>query len=151
MALPVGARMPSFSLPGSDGRTWTDEALRGRAYVLTFYPKDETPGCTAQACAFRDAWEDFRGSDVLVFGVSRDSVESHHSFVRSSQLPYVLLADESGQFHKALDIGRNMFGGANRVSYLVDKEGVIRSVFEDNLRFGAHAERMLDAASGLST
>lgn len=149
MALAVGARVPPFSLAGSDGRTWSDEELRGRAYVLTFYPKDETPGCTAQACAFRDAWEDFAGSGVLVFGVSRDPVESHRSFAKNQKLPYVLLADEKAQLHKALDVGRSLLGGANRVSYLVDRDGVIRSVYESNILFGAHAERMLEAARAL--
>lgn len=146
MALRVGTPVPSFSLPGSDGRTWTSEGLRGQRYVLTFYPKDETPGCTVQACAFRDQWEDFRGSGVLVFGVSRDGIESHASFVMSSQLPYVLLADERATLHKALDIGKTLFGGANRVSYLVDEAGIIRAVHEDNLRFESHATKMLQAA-----
>lgn len=149
MALAVGTPIPPFSLHGSDGKVWSADELRGRAFVLTFYPKDETPGCTAQACAFRDAWDDFRGTGVLVFGVSRDPVESHLSFVKNSQLPYVLLADEDARLHKALQIGKNLFGGANRVSFFVDKDGVIRAVFEDNLRFGAHAEKMLEAAKAL--
>lgn len=149
MALAVGSRVPPFALPGSDGRTWSDEELRGRAYVLTFYPKDETPGCTAQACAFRDAWDAFQGSGVLVFGVSRDPVESHRSFARNQRLPYVLLADEKAHLHKALDVGRNLLGGANRVSYLVDGEGVIRAVYESNILFGAHAQRMIEAVRAL--
>lgn len=149
MALPVGSRVPPFSLPGSDGRTHSDASLRGTPYVLTFYPKDETPGCVAQVCAFRDIWEDFRAMGVQVFGVSRDDLESHERFVAKRNLPYVLLTDASGQFHKALQIGRNLFGGANRVSFLVDAQGVIRDVFEHNLRADAHAERMAQSARAL--
>jgi len=149
MALSVGSRVPAFSLPGSDGQTWSDESLRGRRYVLTFYPKDETPGCTAQACAFRDAWSGFEKLGVLVFGVSRDSLESHRSFVGNQKLPYVLLSDEKAALHKALDVGKSLFGGANRVSYLVDEQGLIRAVYESNILFGAHSEKMLEAAQAL--
>lgn len=149
MALPAGTRMPAFKLEGSDGRAWSDADLRGEPYVLTFYPKDETPGCTAQMCAFRDAWEDLKARGIKVFGVSRDSVESHRTFVKNQSLPYVLLADEKAELHKALQIGKTLFGGANRVSFFVDEAGIIREAYQDNLRFSAHAEKMLVAARAL--
>jgi len=148
MALKVGASVPSFSMPGSDGREWDPEALRGRPYVLTFYPQDETAGCIAQVCALRDVWEDFRGKNVAVFGVSRDSVESHKAFVANRELPYTLLTDATGEHHKAFDVGRT-FGVTNRVSYLVDAEGRIAGSFASNLRPAAHAAKMLEAVSQL--
>lgn len=150
MALPVGTPAPAFSLPGSDGQDWsTDTLLAGKAYVLTFYPKDETAGCVAQVCALRDVWEGFRGKDVLVFGVSRDSIESHKAFVANRSLPYVLLTDATGQMHKAFDVGRNFLGVTNRVSYLVGADGRVAAVHESNLRPSEHAEKMLKAAKGL--
>lgn len=148
MALDVGASVPAFALPGSDGQEWSAEKLRGRAYVLTFYPKDETAGCVAQVCALRDAWEEFRGKDVLVFGVSRDSLESHREFVANRKLPYTLLTDDSGAAHKAFDVGR-MFGVTNRVSYLVGKDGRIVAAYRSNLRPEAHAAKMVEAAKAL--
>lgn len=149
MALAIGTAAPAFQAPGSDGVERSRESLLGRAYVLTFYPKDETAGCVAQVCALRDAWEDFRGRDVLVFGVSRDSIESHKEFVANRKLPYVLLTDATGQMHKAFDVGRNFLGVTNRVSYLVDRKGTIAAVYESNLRPAEHAERMLAAARAL--
>ena len=149
MALRIGQPAPAFRVPGSDGVEYSRESLLGRSYVVTFYPKDETAGCVAQVCALRDVWEDFRGKDVLVFGVSRDSIESHKEFVANRKLPYVLLTDADGQMHKAFDVGRTFLGVTNRVSYLVDRAGSIAAVYESNLRPGEHAERMLAAAKAL--
>lgn len=148
MALNVGDEVPHFSMPGSDGKEWTSIGLRGRAYVLTFYPQNETAGCIAQVCALRDVWEDFRGKDVLVFGVSRDSIDSHKAFVANRNLPYVLLTDATGQVHKAFDVGR-MFGVTNRVSYLVNKDGRVAAAYSSNLRPQAHAEKMVEAVKAL--
>lgn len=145
MALAVGAQAPPFEMPGSDGNDWSASKLAGRRYVVTFYPQDETAGCVAQVCALRDVWEDFRGKDVLVFGVSRDSIESHRAFVANRKLPYVLLTDATGQWHKAFDVGRT-FGVTNRVSYLVGADGKIAAAYASNLRPEAHAKRMLEAA-----
>ncbi|HUR69826.1 MAG TPA: peroxiredoxin [Candidatus Thermoplasmatota archaeon] len=149
MALEIGAIAPDFRLPGSDGKEHSPASLRGRPYVLTFYPKDETAGCVAQVCALRDVWEDFRHMDVAVFGVSRDSVEDHQAFVANRKLPYSLLTDASGAMHKAFDVGRT-FGVTNRVSYLVDAAGTIRAAYASNLRPEQHAARMLAAAKALA-
>lgn len=147
MALQKGDRAPPFSMAGSDGEEWSAEKLRGRRYVITFYPKDETAGCVKQVCALRDVWEDFRGMDVLVFGVSRDSVEDHKAFIANRKLPYVLLTDATGAIHKAFDVGRR-FGVTNRVSYLIDGEGRISEAYASNLRPATHAAKMLDATRG---
>lgn len=145
VVLKPGAVVPDFEMPGSDGESWSDVKLRGRRFVLTFYPRDETAGCVAQVCALRDVWEDFRGADVLVFGVSRDTEESHRAFAANRKLPYTLLTDATGAAHKAFDVGRT-FGVTNRVSYLVGADGRIRDAYKSNLRPEAHARKMLDAA-----
>ncbi len=147
VALSAGATVPPFDMPGSDGEAWSDAKLRGRRFVLTFYPQDETAGCVAQVCALRDVWEDFRGLDVLVFGVSRDSLASHKAFVANRKLPYTLLTDDNGQYHKAFDVGRT-FGVTNRVSYLVDATGTIVESYQSNLQPAAHARKMIEAARG---
>jgi peroxiredoxin Q/BCP len=146
MALKVGAKAPEFSMPGSDDREWTNAALAGRPYVVTFYPEDETPGCIAQVCALRDVWEDLHAKDVLVFGVSRDSIEKHKAFVANRKLPYTLLTDQTGQYHKAFDVGRT-FGVTNRVTYLIGKDGKVVDVYASNLRPEAHAAKMVDAVA----
>ncbi|HVM44661.1 MAG TPA: peroxiredoxin [Candidatus Thermoplasmatota archaeon] len=146
--LDVGATAPPFRMPGSDGREWSGSDLAGAPYVLTFYPKDETPGCVAQVCALRDAWEGFRARGVQVFGVSRDGVEEHRAFVANRKLPYTLLSDATGAHHKAFDVGRT-FGVTNRVSYLVGPDGRILATYKSNLRPEAHAEKMLAAVRGL--
>lgn len=149
MALKVGQQAPAWTMPGSDGEEWSDARLRGSPYVFTFYPQDETAGCVAQVCALRDVWEDFRHSGTVVFGVSRDSIESHKEFVSKRKLPYTLLTDASGQVHKAFDVGRNFLKVTNRVSYLVDKDGKIAAAYESNLRPEEHSARMLEAAKAL--
>ena len=149
MALEKGEPAPAWSMPGSDDATWSDEKLRGRAYIVTFYPEDETPGCIAQVCAIRDVWEGLRATGVLVFGVSRDPVAKHKEFVANRKLPYTLLTDATGAVHKAFDVGRR-FGVTNRVSYLVGADGRIAAVYASNLRPAAHAEKMLEAAKALA-
>ena len=150
MALKVGAKAPAWSMAGSDDQEWSDAKLIGRPYIVTFYPQDETAGCVAQVCALRDVWEDLRPTGVLVFGVSRDSTESHKAFVANRKLPYVLLTDATGAYHKAFDVGRNLLKVTNRVSYLIGPDGVVRDVYESNLRPQAHAEKMLEAAKALA-
>ncbi len=92
----AGAPAPDFALPGGDGATVRLADLRGRHVVLYFYPKDDTPGCTVEACGFREAWQELRDADVVVLGVSRDSVRSHQKFAAKHALPFTLLSDEGG-------------------------------------------------------
>lgn len=150
MALREGQVAPEFSVPGSDGQTWSSKALHGTPYILTFYPKDETAGCVAQVCSFRDVWEDLAPTGVKVFGVSRDSIESHEAFVANRRLPQTLLSDATGAMHKAFDVGRT-FRVTNRVTYLVGADGRIAAVYASNLRPAAHAKRMLDATRALQS
>lgn len=148
MPLRVGDPLPAFRASDQDGRTWTDESLRGRPFVLYFYPKDETPGCIAQGCAYRDAWADFERLGVPVLGVSRDSPESHRAFAQRRRLPFPLLADEDGALHRAFR-ARILFALPRRISYLVSADGRIAQAFESHLHPEAHAEEMLEAAKHL--
>ena len=94
MTIKIGQQAPAFSLPSDTGGTISLEALRGRPVVLFFYPKDDTPGCTTEACEFRDSWEAVQRAGAVVLGVSPDGVDSHRRFREKFSLPYPLLADE---------------------------------------------------------
>ena len=144
MALAPGSPAPDFHATDEKGRVWNLAALRGKPFVLTFYPQDETAGCIKQVCAFRDVWQDFADAGILVFGVSRDDAASHETFVANRKLPYGLLTDASGAMHKAYDIGR-VFGVTRRVSYLVGEDGRIAEAYQSNIRPEAHAAKMLRA------
>jgi peroxiredoxin Q/BCP len=143
--LRVGEPAPAFDAPDAEGRPWSRDALKGRAYALFFYPKDDTPGCVVEACAYRDAWSGFQEGGILVLGVSRDDAESHRRFAAQRRLPFPLLTDASGRMHEAF--GATMLGGLpRRVSYLVDAEGRVAAAFDSHLRPEAHAMKMLAAA-----
>lgn len=140
--------MPPFEAVDGDGRAWSRDSLAGRPYVLFFYPQDETPGCIAEACAFRDAWDEFREAGVLVLGVSRDDAASHRAFAQNRGLPFPLLCDADGAMHEAF--GGVMLGGLpRRISYLVGPEGRVAAAFDSHLRPEAHAAKMLAAARSL--
>ncbi|MEA3199591.1 MAG: thioredoxin-dependent peroxiredoxin [Thermoplasmata archaeon] len=146
--LRVGDPLPAFAAQEADGRTWTERDVAGRAFVLYFYPKDETPGCIVEACAYRDAWDDFQAAGVLVIGVSRDDLDAHRRFVAHRMLPFTLLSDGEGAMHDAF--GATMLGGLpRRVSYLFGPDGRVAAVFDSHLRPEAHAHKMLDAARHL--
>lgn len=146
--LRVGDVIPPFSAPDGEGRAWSDAGLRGKPFVLYFYPQDETPGCIVEACAYRDAWEDFQAAGVQVLGVSRDDLEAHRRFVAKRSLPFTLLSDGDGAMHAAF--GATMLGGlARRISYLIDAEGRVAAAFDSHLRPEAHAMKMLAAAREL--
>ena len=150
MAKPLkpGDHVPPFEARDAEGRAWSREALAGQAYVLFFYPADETPGCIRESCAFRDAWPSFEALDLRVFGVSRDDAASHKAFAAGRNLPYPLLVDAEERMHEAF--GAFMFGGLpRRVSYLVDANGRVAAVYESQLRPEAHARKMLEAARAM--
>jgi peroxiredoxin Q/BCP len=127
--LPAGAVAPDFT-----GRDVFDKPVRlsetaGRPRVVYFYPKDETPGCTKEACAFRDAFEEYKKRGVALFGVSRDTEESHRKFRENHQLPFFLVADPSGDVQRAYGVPGHL-GVASRVTFLVDGSGKILHVWE---------------------
>ena len=133
--LDVGSPAPDFTLPTAGGGAVTLSSLRGQAVILYFYPKDDTSGCTAQACDFRDAFPRFSQQQAVVIGLSKDSVDSHDKFKAKYDLPFILAADEAGQACAAYGVWqeKSMYGrkymGIERTTFLVDAEGVIRAVW----------------------
>jgi len=111
--------------------------------VLFFYPKDDTPGCTKEACAFRDDYEEFGKLDAEVVGISSDSVESHRSFARKHRLPFTLLSDEGGKVRKLYGVSNTLGLFPGRVTYVIDEQGVIKHVFSSQLGTKRHVEEAL--------
>ena len=136
MALEVGQPAPEFSLSDSDGHSHSLADYRGRYVVLYFYPRDDTPGCTKQACSFRDNLPHFSNLNAVVLGVSTDGVESHRRFAEKYGLPFTLLADESHAVNEAYGVWkeRSMAGktfmGTERTTFLIDPEGHIARIWE---------------------
>ena len=147
--LAAGTQAPSFSLPDQNGRTHTLEEYRGQKVILYFYPKDNTPGCTKQACAFGELYPQFREKGAVVLGVSKDSVASHKKFEEKYGLPFTILSDEGLETIKAYDVWqeKNMYGkktmGVVRTTYLIDENGVIARAFS-KVKAGENPQQMLD-------
>lgn len=146
-ALPVGAVAPDVTAVDSGGHEVRLSSLRGHPAVVYFYPKDGTPGCTAEACAFRDAWSRFEAAHVTVIGVSADSAESHQEFRREQRLPFPLAADPDGEVARSYGVGKAFFG-FDRVTFLVDANGRIARYWPD-VDPAVHASEVLAAARDL--
>jgi peroxiredoxin Q/BCP len=146
--LSVGASAPDFEAHDAADKPLKLSSVKGKLAVVYFYPKDETPGCTKQACALRDAFAEYEKNGVVIFGVSRDSAESHKKFREHHQLPFPLVADESGKVQEAYGVPSKLPGMAARVSFLVDKQGKIAKVWPD-VDPALHAEQVLTAAREL--
>lgn len=139
--LPVGARAPDFNAVGADGLNVSLASVRGTRIVY-FYPKDETPGCTKEACAFRDAFDRYKQAGATIFGVSRDSEESHRKFREHHSLPFPLASDESGEIQKAYGVPSRLGVMASRMTFVVDASGKITHVFEQ-VDPAVHADEVL--------
>jgi thioredoxin-dependent peroxiredoxin len=142
---------PDFTLPSHSGEevSLRDFVGKKRAVVLFFYPKDDAPGCTKEACSFRDGYEQFGNLGVEVIGVSSDSVRSHQRFVEKHDLPFVLLSDEGGEVRRLYGVP-NTFGlFPGRVTYVIDQEGVVRHVFSSQLQAARHVEEALEALGSI--
>jgi peroxiredoxin Q/BCP len=154
MSVRVGDKAPDFVLPTDGGGTASLKSLKGKTVVLYFYPKDDTSGCTAEACAFRDALPDFSKVKVEIIGVSRDSVASHDKFKKKFKLPFPLAADEDGKVCQAYGVWveKSMYGrkymGIDRATFLIDGKGVVRKVWR-KVKVPGHAEEVLEAAEAL--
>jgi thioredoxin-dependent peroxiredoxin len=142
--LPVGAMAPEVVGQRPDGSKVRLSEVRGRAAVVYFYPKDETPGCTKEACAFRDAFQQYAALHVTIFGVSRDSEESHQEFRTEHALPFPLVADEDGVVARAYGVP-SILGMASRVTFLIGPEGRVVRIWPD-VDPGVHAREVLAAA-----
>ncbi|GAA3927055.1 peroxiredoxin [Hymenobacter algoricola] len=150
--LNVGDQAPDFTLPTTSGAAFRLAGLRGqRSLVLYFYPKDDTPGCTAEACSFRDQYQDFQELGAEVVGISSDSAASHQKFSRKHQLPFELLADEGGQVRKLYEVPRALLGLLpGRVTFVIDQHGVIRYIFNSLSGAADHVSNAKKILQGLA-
>lgn len=154
MSLKEGDSLPDFALPSDGGTTVTAQALRGQPLVLYFYPRDDTPACTKEAQAFRDAMDDFAAAGVRIVGVSTDSASSHDKFKAKHNLNFVLLADTEATLAQACGVWveKSMYGkkymGLERATFLVDANGLVRKVWR-KVKVPGHAAEVLAAARGL--
>jgi peroxiredoxin Q/BCP len=146
----VGDRAPNFDLAAADGSrlTLTGMLARGPAVVF-FYPKDQTPGCTAEACAFRDAYTAFVQRGAQVVGVSSDSAQSHAAFAERQRLPYPLASDPGGAVRKSFGVPKTLGIFPGRVTYVIDRAGIVRSVFNAMFASDKHVEAALQALATL--
>jgi thioredoxin-dependent peroxiredoxin len=144
MSLKVGERAPDFRLPAlRGGEVALSDFLGKKNVVLFFYPKDDTPGCTVEACTFRDAYEDFRDAGAEVIGISSDSIESHAKFAEHHHLPMQLLADVGGKVRAAFGVKASLGLFDGRETFLIDKQGIIRHVFRSQVRVKQHVAESL--------
>lgn len=150
LKLQEGDAAPNFSAAASGGGTVSLADLRGKNVILYFYPKDDTPGCTKEACAFRDHWDDFKKAGAVVLGVSTDKVKSHDKFVEKYKLPFTLLADEDKSIVQAYGVwGPKTFmgvkyTGTSRVTFLIGPDGKIKKIWP-KVKPAEHAQEVLAA------
>jgi len=143
-SIQVGDLAPDFLAETHTGESVHLAALRGQqAVVLFFFPRDNTPTCTAEACAFRDAFEDFVAAGAVVIGVSGDSLERHQSFAERQRLPFVLVSDADGAIRQAFGVPRVWGLLPGRVTYVIDRRGIVRHTFNSSFAAGQHVAEAL--------
>jgi peroxiredoxin Q/BCP len=146
----VGSKAPDFTLPSQSGEMMSLKDFLGeKVVILYFYPKDDTPGCTKEACAFRDEHEEFGKLDAEVIGVSSDSVESHRRFAEKHDLSFTLLSDEGGKVRKLYGVPKTFGIFPGRVTYVIDEKGVIRHVFSSQIGAVKHVEGALKSLAAI--
>jgi thioredoxin-dependent peroxiredoxin len=146
----VGDKAPDFALPSQSGEpVRLHDRLGERAIVLYFYPKDNTPGCTAEACAFRDSYEVFTDAGADVIGVSSDSVARHAGFAGQHKLPFTLLSDQGGRVRKSYGVRATLGVVPGRVTYVIDRGGTVRHVFNSMTNIDRHVSEALEVVRQL--
>ena len=145
MALQIGDKIPNFTAKDTNGNDFESTTIVGqKPVVIYFYPKDNTPGCTAQACSFRDQYEDFKDLGAEVIGISGDTVASHEKFAKRYKLPFLLLSDNVGKLRKLFGVKTNLLGLIpGRVTYVADKTGTIQLIF-DSIMATKHIPKALE-------
>ena len=144
MSVKVGDNAPDFTLTSQFGSLVSLQDFRGKkSVVLYFYPKDDTPGCTAESCAFRDSYEVFQANGAEVIGISADSPDSHERFAAKYKLPFTLLSDNGNQVRKLYGVPSTFGLFPGRVTYVIDQQGVVQHIFNSQLNFKAHVEESL--------
>jgi thioredoxin-dependent peroxiredoxin len=150
MPLQIGDPAPDFSLPNQAGTTVTLSSFRDqKPVVLYFYPKDDTPGCTVESCSFRDSYADFQDIGAEVIGISSDSPESHRSFAQKHNLPFTLVSDTNSSVRKAYGVPATLGLLPGRVTYVIDKAGVVRHIFNSQFNPKAHVEEAMKVVKGM--
>ncbi|HVA15130.1 MAG TPA: thioredoxin-dependent thiol peroxidase [Stellaceae bacterium] len=153
MSLDVGDKAPDFTLAIDGDGSVTLSKLKGKKVVLYFYPKDDTTGCTAEACAFRDMFPRFKKMDATVIGISRDSVARHDKFKKKYELPFALASDSEGKVTETYGVWveKSMYGrkymGIERATFLIDEKGKIAQIWH-KVKVPGHADEVLKAVSG---
>ena len=152
MELKAGDKIPDFTAKDTNGNDFNSQDLIGKKpMVIYFYPKDNTPGCTTQACSFRDQYEDFKDLGAEVIGISSDSVASHQKFAQQYKLPFILLSDSDKKIRTLFGVPSNLFGLLpGRVTYVADNTGIIIMVF-DSMKAKGHILRALEAIRELQS
>jgi peroxiredoxin Q/BCP len=150
-SIKVGDKAPDFTLPAQDGGNVSLHDYAGeKAVVLYFYPRDNSLVCTKEACSFRDAYEDFKNVGAEVLGVSSDNEKSHQGFAGEHKLPFKLLADKDGKLRKAYGVPSTMGVLPGRVTYVIDKAGVVRLIFDSQLDSNKHVTEALAVIKQIS-
>ncbi|NDK56563.1 peroxiredoxin [Pontibacter fetidus] len=146
----VGDKAPDFELVKPDGSVFSLKSqLKDKNVVLYFYPKDNTPGCTKQACEFRDQYEVFKEQNAEVIGISSDSSESHDDFERSHRLPFVLLSDKDNKVRNLFGVPRKFGIIPGRVTYVIDKNGIVRYIFNSMTKPLEHVKNALEVLKSI--
>lgn len=139
----------NFSLPASNGNTVSLEDFKGKNVIVYFYPKDNTPGCTTEACSFRDSFEEFQSSETIILGISKDSIKKHNGFIEKHNLPFLLLSDEDGKVCEDYGVWqlKKMMGkeymGIVRSTFLIDKDGNLVKQWRA-VKVNGHIEEVLE-------
>lgn len=143
----VNSKIPTFTLQDQNGQPFSIDSVLGKKnLVIYFYPKDDTPGCTKEACSFRDQYEDFANADAIVIGISSDDVESHKDFAEKYNLSFTLLSDVGGKLRKQFGVPTSFLGLLpGRVTYIVDKRGVVIHIFNSQMNATKHIDEALKA------
>lgn len=154
MSLSVGDAAPDFTLPTDGGGTVSLSALKGKKVILYFYPKDDTSGCTAEACSFRDGLPHFTGADAVIIGLSKDSVASHDKFKKKYELPFILASDEASDVCERYGtwVEKSMYGrkymGIERATFLIGADGKIAQIWR-KVKVPGHSDEVLKAVTAL--
>jgi peroxiredoxin Q/BCP len=144
MSLRVGDKIPFFTSIDGEGKSFEIRDYIGKPLVIYFYPKDDTPGCTIQACAFRDQYEDFKALGAEVIGISSDSLQSHQKFASRYKLPFILLSDFDKKIRTQFGVPNDFLGLLpGRATYVIDKNGVVQLIF-DNASAKIHIQKALE-------
>jgi peroxiredoxin Q/BCP len=145
-----GAKAPNFTLPDQDGKLVKLSEFQGREVVLYFYPRDDTPGCTREACGFRDSFSEIKRKGAVILGVSRDDQDSHQKFISKYNLPFTLLSDKDSQVSKMYGVYKlkNLYGkeswGIERSTFIIDEKGILKKIFR-KVSVDGHTTEVLDA------